>query len=112
MNGPSHCAGRVEVLYDHEWGTVCDDGWDQKDATVVCRQLNCGKAVSTQGANFGRGSDRIWLDDVNCTGTEATLSECRARSWGDHNCHHGEDVSVVCSGNSQAPQILVDDTFL
>ncbi|XP_014378566.1 deleted in malignant brain tumors 1 protein-like isoform X1 [Alligator sinensis] len=108
VNGPSRCAGRVEVLHDHEWGTVCDDGWDQKDATVVCRQLNCGKAVSTQGANFGRGSDRIWLDDVNCTGTEATLSECRARSWGDHNCHHGEDVGVVCSGPPPLLLKLVD----
>uniref|UniRef100_K7FHA6 Soluble scavenger receptor cysteine-rich domain-containing protein SSC5D n=1 Tax=Pelodiscus sinensis TaxID=13735 RepID=K7FHA6_PELSI len=98
VNGPSRCAGRVEVLHDQQWGTVCDDGWDMQDAGVVCRQLGCGTALSAPGeAWFGQGSDRIWLDEVQCRGAEAALSRCRAQPWGDHNCHHGEDAGVVCS---------------
>nr|XP_038035098.1 deleted in malignant brain tumors 1 protein isoform X2 [Anas platyrhynchos] len=100
LNGPNRCAGRVEVLHDHMWGTVCDDGWDLMDATVVCRQLGCGTALmATKGAHYGRGQDPIWLDEVNCTGTEATIFDCKARAWGVNNCYHGEDAGVVCSAS-------------
>ena len=37
--GRSVYDGRVEVCLDGLWGTVCDGGWDARDATVVCSQL-------------------------------------------------------------------------
>ncbi|NXI53998.1 DMBT1 protein, partial [Chloroceryle aenea] len=94
------CAGRVEVLHEQQWGTICDDSWDLKDAKVVCQQLGCGMAVSVPGqAHFGRGLDPIWLDDVECTGTETTFSQCSLRSWGLHNCNHEADAGGVCSAS-------------
>ena len=39
VGGSSQYEGRVEICTDYQWGTVCDDNWDNTDATVVCRQL-------------------------------------------------------------------------
>ena len=109
MNGPNPCSGRVEVFYGQEWGTVCDDSWDISDAEVVCRQLGCGRALSIPiSAHFGEGSGPIWLDDVNCTGTETSLSQCETTLWGVHNCRHREDAGVVCVGKSHLCHHLLD----
>ncbi|NXO55284.1 DMBT1 protein, partial [Aramus guarauna] len=110
VNGPNHCSGRVEVMHDHQWGTVCDDDWNFPDANVVCQQLGCGTAVSAySAAHFGQGLGPIWLDNVQCSGTEAALSECLARPWGVNNCDHGEDASVVCTVTNTPARLRLEN---
>ncbi|KAB0348985.1 hypothetical protein FD754_013842 [Muntiacus muntjak] len=98
--GPSRCSGRLEVWHAGRWGTVCDDGWDLRDAAVVCRELGCGgpRQPDPTAGRFGWGAGPIWLDDVRCAGTEAALADCPAAPWGKHNCAHNEDVGVTCAG--------------
>eukprot|EP00071_Canis_lupus_P018137 XP_013964586.1 deleted in malignant brain tumors 1 protein isoform X2 [Canis lupus familiaris] len=98
VGGSNQCQGRVEMLYQGSWGTVCDDDWDINDANVVCRQLGCGLAVSAPGnARFGQGSGPIVLDNVRCSGNEFYLWNCSHNGWNLHNCGHGEDAGVICS---------------
>ncbi|XP_048590018.1 hemicentin-1 isoform X3 [Nematostella vectensis] len=88
--------GRVEVFHNGQWGTVCDDNWTIKEGRVVCRWLGYRSVVSVHtGAHHGQGSGPIWLDDVHCSGNEATLFSCRFSN--KHNCSHGEDASVQCN---------------
>ncbi|XP_066263463.1 uncharacterized protein [Branchiostoma lanceolatum] len=102
VDGKTSNEGRLEVrsASGGEWGTICNDRWDMKDADVVCRQLGYRGAVpDTEGSFFGKGLGKIWLDEVICAGTESNLAECKLPlGWGIHNCGHDEDVGVVCAG--------------
>ncbi|XP_074470969.1 scavenger receptor cysteine-rich type 1 protein M130-like isoform X1 [Sebastes fasciatus] len=98
VNGTHRCSGRVEVYHDGQWGTICDDRWGMPEAAVVCREMDCGNALSVKYKSyFGRGRDQVWLDDVECTGHEKTLGDCPHRGFGQHDCDHNEDASVICS---------------
>uniref|UniRef100_UPI00398E94B1 scavenger receptor cysteine-rich domain-containing protein DMBT1-like n=1 Tax=Pristiophorus japonicus TaxID=55135 RepID=UPI00398E94B1 len=104
VGGNTSCSGRVEILSNDTWGTVCDDSWDMADANVVCRQLGCGPAIlATGGAIFSQGNGVIWLDEVKCTGSESFLSDCRSSPPGPHDCNQKEDAGVICSGLDLPP---------
>ena len=90
----------MEVYYNYQWGTVCDDGWDNTDAGVVCRQLGFGSSGTAIGsAGFGQGSGSIWLNSVTCTGNESALANCGHLGVGNTiDCLHTEDAGVRCFG--------------
>ena len=53
-------------------------------------------AQALQRAQFGPGSDPIYLDNVRCTGSESRLDNCSHLGIGSHNCRHSEDAGVRC----------------
>ena len=95
--GTSSQSGRVEIFHDGIWGTICDDGWDNLDARIVCSYLGfSGISLATGNAAFGEGAGQIWLDDVSCMGDETSLNQCSHADFGIHNCFHNEDAGVEC----------------
>jgi len=100
VDGNTVGEGRVEIFYRNSWSTVCDDGWDSDDASVVCKQLglsSSGSAVSLAG--FGRGIGTILLDEVRCTAGQSNIFDCRHNGFQNHDCSHSEDAGVRCSSS-------------
>ena len=51
-------------------------------------------------SGFTNGVGQIWLDNVQCRGTETRLIDCPANALGSHNCVHSEDAGVRCTGTT------------
>ena len=99
-NGTNEKEGRIEIYWNNQWGTVCDDLWDDNDATVICKQLGYNRGSARVSAYFGEGSGFILLDNVNCSGRESSIFQCKHNIFGEHDCRHHEDAGVICEGES------------
>lgn len=96
--GGSRCSGRVEVLHEGTWASVCDADFDKQDSEVVCRELGCGPFVKMlETAAFGKGEGQVWKEKLQCRGTESQIQFC-PKSTHNHNCSHYSDVGLVCAG--------------
>ncbi|XP_071485175.1 uncharacterized protein [Diadema antillarum] len=99
--GSSLVEGRLEVFYNGVWGTICDEGWDDVDRLVVCKQLGFPVATSdTPSYPVASALQQIWLRDVGCAPGDETLTDCVTNDqWGDTmTCSHQRDVTIRCSG--------------
>lgn len=98
VNSTRPWRGRVEVFYNNQWGTVCDDNFTVSDAIVVCRMLGLqvNAPAVRKSAFYGPGTLPILLDDVVCRGNETSIFSCGHASIGVHNCVHSKDVGVDC----------------
>ncbi len=84
--------GRLEVLHDGVWGSICDDGiWPVGTNTEPFINTACNQLGFTTGTGNvsnmwdGPASQPIWLDDVVCDAADATVPMCENRGWGVNN---------------------------
>ncbi|MDE2902268.1 MAG: hypothetical protein OXP73_04500, partial [Chloroflexota bacterium] len=125
VNGVAANEGRLEMYYDGQWGTVCDDYWTDADADVACRQLGYEQGSVPDGgrflqSHFGPADEGmpIWLDNLLCRGDESSLMGCPRAPQpggtdpGQHNCSlgHVEDVGVRCETSELAAFSVADDS--
>ena len=134
--GPPHCndtEGTLLVCYNNNWGYVCDDGWNDKAALVVCRNLGFPFGGEYVGLlmmytytilpiiyctefirpikpcpMFDDMERDILLDNVECYGNESTLlNGCHHSLVGTHDCNLRESVKIKCSKFTHTFTILV-----
>jgi deleted-in-malignant-brain-tumors protein 1 len=108
--------GRVELCINETWTTICDEHWDDIDASVVCHQLGYSRYgmllravhVATYcafnlhvGAIASRDifTERVWplgVTNISCTGDEDNLLQCDYDTQSSILCQEHEDASVIC----------------
>ncbi len=87
------------MIHLSAWNSVCDAAFDQQDAEVVCRELDCGAPVQVLGAAaFDKGDTPMWTQEIQCRGNESSISFCPTSSL-KHNCTHENAIGLLCSGN-------------
>jgi hypothetical protein len=126
MGLPNVMQGRINIVWDGShmgepaWtGTICDDGWDETDASVACRQLTGGPTASMPYGSptpvgWFRGASRdaaqpVALTRVKCGGGEMSFGSCNGTWLVDPSnpdvtlqpeaaagCPPDQDAGVIC----------------
>ena len=76
LQGPNEFEGRVEVLINGRWHSVCDDGWDNVDATIACRQLGHSEGVAVDSPRWSHKRTNYFVTNVACRGHEKIVQDC------------------------------------
>ena len=78
-----------------KFGPVCDDRWNDTDATVTCKQLGYGNGTATGNSYFGNvNAADFAMDEVGCNGSESILKDCNHLTT--HDCGSREGAGVRC----------------
>ena len=101
-----------------QWVRVCDDGWDESEVDVVCKQLGFGTTGRVQQfqisgdeeeikfqssgdekqIKFSGDKEQIKIPNFFCFGNESTLLNCSHREMGMADCDNSDDVEIICTG--------------
>ncbi|XP_013413161.1 scavenger receptor cysteine-rich type 1 protein M130 [Lingula anatina] len=112
VNTSNAYEGSLEIQYGGRWGRVCGYGWDLTSANVACKQLGFTGAHTPISNMSTRGSGRYWIQNLNCQGSEASLSDCYHDGVGEINPQYCDETSlhdagVLCKGPNDGDVRLV-----
>ncbi|XP_064397403.1 neurotrypsin-like isoform X3 [Halichondria panicea] len=95
--GSTHREGRIELCSNGSWGTVCGDGWTEREAALVCSRLGY-PTLSGIGPVY----------NVSCQMPETDTSDCNLIIT-PSSCHHSMDVGVKCLPFTDACAVSVNE---
>ena len=73
-----------------------------QEARVACRQLGFTNASNYYCCgNFGYSNGPIWINNVNCNGTEMNLAGCSYNGWNNTGCSRYSEVGIACTGEAK-----------
>ena len=97
VDGSSEREGRLELLINMQWHSVCSNYWTKQNALVACRQMGY---FDVENFNFHPrqpGTGPILNYPVKCKGNEIDLLECEPNEDGTAWCtSHSYDVNIQC----------------
>ena len=100
--------GIVELCSAGTFGSICDDGWSDMDASVVCRQLGFSPygAIALPSNTLGHTASPSVRDGIySCVGSEDTLTSCSYQPTA--TCISFIGAGVACQGkDKQLLQLL------
>ncbi|XP_019849591.1 PREDICTED: deleted in malignant brain tumors 1 protein-like [Amphimedon queenslandica] len=95
--------GAVDVCLNGTWGSICSEYWDNKDASVICRQLGYSPYGALGPFSVYESSSAPFYNiiDVNCTGQESNILDCPFNELiGEYNCSTLRDANVYCQDSN------------
>ncbi|XP_013413097.1 scavenger receptor cysteine-rich domain-containing group B protein-like [Lingula anatina] len=115
VNTSNAYEGSLEIQYGGRWGRVCGYGWDLTSANVACKQLGFTGAHTPISNMSTRGTGRYWIQNLNCQGSEASLSDCYHDGVGGISSQYcdetlSHDAGVLCRGPNDGDVRLVGPT--
>ena len=90
MGGASRCEGELEIKNQGEWRPLTEDYWTLKEAAVVCRELDCGSAVSIETKEFMYRN--TWSIESDCSSHISALKDCLTSSYSHYT------LFITCLG--------------
>ena len=116
VEGESEKEGRLEICFDHRWGTVSSDGWSETEAKVVCNDLgyelmngksfNIGTIIMHSTFFFSKANGYLprpalskptYINTLRCSGRDLTLLDCSYKfNTRMNESDHSKDVGIQC----------------
>ncbi|EDV22998.1 uncharacterized protein TRIADDRAFT_681, partial [Trichoplax adhaerens] len=96
VRGSNNRTGRLEIFHNKRWGAICDDGFNDINAHVACKQLGFVSFEWYHCCSVYGIDEFLWMENITCYGNESMLANCSHSPWGSHDCSGYETMSLKC----------------